>query len=155
MTDKIIYTAENDVIVIRLCGDFVDYSDDAAKSGMLSRLKDKTKIIVCGEKIAEWDSSLAVILFKIIEYATKNGVKYELKDIPKGAVDLMTLAFKVDRKPTVAYEKRLPFFDAVGSFVVLCYDAVAAACGFLDSISGSFWRFCRGKAARFQLQCVS
>ena len=146
MTDKIIYTAENDVIVIKLCGDFINYSDDAAKSGMLSRLKNKTKIVVCGEKINNWDSSLAVILFKIIEYAGKNGMEYELKSIPKGAVDLMTLAFKVDRKPTVATEKSLPFFDAVGTFTVACYDAVCSAYAFLDSIAWSLLRFCAGRA---------
>lgn len=148
MSEKIDWELDgSNVLNIHLFGDFIAFSDDILKIRLYNSLSNKvTEIKVTAENVEKWDTSLAIILFKIYEFARKNNIKVITKNMPSGVDDLMGLAFKVDRNPTANIEKPMSFIEKVGKQAVLVYTATCSACGFLKDILKSFKRLFTGEA---------
>lgn len=144
---KLNFTISENILTIRLEGDYVSYSNDQEKAQLFAAIKKGLKsIIVNGKKLGKWDSSLVSILFELEKNAKQNKLKFELNDIPEGMERLLNLAFAVNSFPSPKTPQPYGFLEKVGIWGISFWRGVNKGLAFFGELFVSILRLIQGKA---------
>ncbi|MBE6454362.1 MAG: ABC transporter permease [Alphaproteobacteria bacterium] len=127
-------------------GDILLYDDQKRINALFNSLKNVEKVSFNTEELQKWDSSLVAILFKLALVCQKNDIKIDWSGLPKNLQQLVELALKVDRKPTVSKDKKIPFFERVGGRTIENIATIKKVMAFLKDVFASLRRFISGTA---------
>ena len=117
-----------------------------------SQLPDKildgeySKVSVDGGGVQEWNTALAVFLFKLSKECKELSVKLEMKGIPEGATRLLALSMAAPPKDLSLSHHSPSFIVRLGERAKSIYDSCMVGVSFFGELLLSFWRLLRGKA---------
>ena len=137
-----------DTLTLTLAGDYLTYDapqETRALFSTLSKNKVKRVQIDC-QSLQQWDSSLVVILYHLIQTSSKHDIKIDLKTLPPELQRLLTLSFKVNNKPERAHSNKENFFEAIGTWGLNTHASFVRGLNFCGAAFSSLGRFFRGKA---------
>ncbi|MBO4295130.1 MAG: ABC transporter permease [Alphaproteobacteria bacterium] len=123
-------------------GNFSEQNDEQYLSLFEKKLNNNVKTIKFeAENFEKWDSSLLLVIFKVIEKARDKNIAYDVSRLPKNLQKLIELAFAVDRKPTRAEKIKRAFIENIGFRTVKLIDIVGKVMSYLKEVLCSCWRF--------------
>ena len=140
------FEKQDNILLISPIGDVLCYDDQRRINALFKSLKNIEKIIFDAKDLQKWDSSLVAILFKLALVCQKNNIVIDWSSLPKNLQQLVELALKVDRKPTVSKDIKIPFFEKVGEWGVEKFATLKKVAYFLADIWSSVKRFVAGTA---------
>ena len=140
------FEKRNDVLVISPVGDMLRYDDQKRINALFSSLKKIEKVTFNANELKKWDSSLVAFLFRLAGVCQKNNIFVDWSGLPKNIKQLVELALKVDRKPTLSKDNMQPFFEEVGEWTLKSFATVKKVWDFLKDIWGAIARFVSGTA---------
>ncbi len=140
------FEKKDNILVISPVGDVVGYDDQRRISALFKSLKNIEKVMFDAKDLQKWDSSLVAVLFRLALVCQKNNITIDWSETPENLKQLVELALKVDRKPTVAKDIKIPFFEAVGEWGIEKFATLKKVAYFLADIWGSVKRFIAGTA---------
>lgn len=111
------YLVEKNKLNIILSGNYIQYKNFEEKEEILN-LANKNDIKVINfnaENLKKWDSSLAVIIFKLVKISKERQININLDKLPENVKSLIKLAFSVDRKPNTKNKTEESFFENIGN----------------------------------------
>lgn len=122
--------------------DFSEQNDEQYLSLFEKNLNNNIKTIKFEtENLGKWDSSLLLIIFRVIEKAKNRNISYDVSGLPKNLQKLVELAFAVDRKPTRAEKIKRAFIENIGFRTVKLIDIVGKVMSYLKEVLCSCGRF--------------
>ncbi|MBR7158990.1 MAG: ABC transporter permease [Alphaproteobacteria bacterium] len=144
----IAYKADRQHMEITLSGDYLSFSDEEIRQKLFADLKNKrpATIVLNGQELGQWDSTLAVVLFEVIKFAQKHSLHIDLSGLPENLRHFLDLAFAVDRKPEATKLSRLPFLEAIGSKTLDIYHSSRKGSAFIKQVLISILKGLSGKA---------
>ncbi len=142
------YIVKQNRLLLTLSGDFLSYQNDSEKEGVLKQVQaSKIKTIdIDATHLGQWDSSLVVILFKMMQRARKEGIPVHLNMLPAGLQRLLNLAFAVDRKPPKHHTVNEEFLVRLGGWYLKTQTSFFKGWNFIKEVLHSFRRFFSKKA---------
>lgn len=93
------------------------------------------------EDLKKWDSSLILIISKIVETAKNKGIKIDISGLPDNLQKLIDLAFAVDRKPHHEQKTKWPFIENVGFKTITFIKVVKKVISYVNEVFVSCGRF--------------
>lgn len=142
------YVVENKQIQITLAGDYRNFDDTSAKSGIFAAME-KTplkEIVFNGSRLGKWDSTLVVILFEISKIAVSKGIEVNADSLPDNLKCLIVLALKVNRRPSLPQNQKFSFLEAVGNRGLEIYAGILKGWMFMHQTLKSVGRFFTSQA---------
>ncbi len=151
MNDRVMalkYEIKQNKLQLVLSGNYLLYQNDAEKQAILNHIQSgKIKqIIVDGTQLGQWDSSLVVVLFKMMQRARYEKISMQIDSLPIGLQRLLNLAFAVDRKPPHPKVNRLDFLERLGDWYLQIIASARKGIAFISTVLSSFGRFFCGRA---------
>ncbi|MGN0919836.1 MAG: MlaE family ABC transporter permease [Alphaproteobacteria bacterium] len=118
------------------------------QSSITTALKHKsiTHLILKNDGIQKWDSSLVIVLYRLLKTAHDRAIIVNTTDLPAGLNQLLSLAFSVDRKPTQTHPKRWPFPENIGDSAIHLMQTVGQCLSFSMTVFSAFNRWLHNKA---------
>lgn len=140
------YSIESDILKISFCGDFIDYHNEKEYKNFLEQtnLKKFKEIIIDCKNLRKWDSTLAVIIFRILQNNKES--KIDTSNIPSSLQKLLELAFSGEKKPVNQKQEQKSIIEKIGDNTIDKYTAFYRGINFLTSIFKSLGRFLSGIA---------
>ena len=138
------YKEEYNNLIVNFSGDFISFKKD--KSELFTKANSAKNIIITTNNLQKWDSSLAIILYKIIKISKEKNINISYNNIEDNLKRLIDLAFSVDRKPEQNKEEKLDFFSKIGNKFLICKESFLNGYNFLKEFLNSFKRFIFKKA---------
>ncbi|MDD2839509.1 MAG: ABC transporter permease [Rickettsiales bacterium] len=140
------YSLNNSVLKISFCGDFINYHNEKEYENFLKCINSSTfkQIIIDGKELKKWDSTLAVLVFKIL----KNNKKAEIdtSTLPDGLKKLLELAFYSEKNPINHEQEKKSIIEKIGDNTINKYTAFDRGFIFFINIFKSLGRFFAGIA---------
>lgn len=130
-------------LVVGLEGDIRHYDEAADVSGLLHQVK---SLVFEAKGKVLWDSSVAALLFNLIEIAKQKKITCSVEALPEDLQSLLKLALTVDRKPVVRKPENENFLEKAGDFGVSVWESMTHAGAFLSETLKSVGRFIGGRA---------
>lgn len=148
ITMELKYTIKQNKLILVLNGNYIHFRNDAEKQSLLDSIQSKKmkEIIVDGKSLGAWDSSLVVILFKMIQIARHHKIPVSIETLPIGLQRLVNLAFAVDRKPPHPQTKQFGFLEKLGEWYLQTIAAAKKGGLFIATVLGSFKRLFQHRA---------
>ena len=140
------FSIKKNNLIIFLSGNFVQYENEKALHSLWSKIRTTPpqQIFFHTEELKTWDSSLVVILYKLIQQAQKQSIQVNLSGLPSGLQRLLGLAFTVERKAPRPLSNSLDFISRIGETVLMIIDSVQKGSAFLKEVVISFGRAIAG-----------
>ena len=140
------FSIKKNNLIIFLSGNFVQYENEKALHSLWSKIRTTPpqQIFFHTEELKTWDSSLVVILYKLIQQAQKQSIQVNLSGLPSGLQRLLGLAFTVERKAPRPLSNSLDFISRIGETVLMIIDSVQKGSAFLKEVVVSFGRAIAG-----------
>ena len=139
-------TSQNKTVTLVLKGDFIDFEDNSLLQNITEVMPEN--IIIDGQQINKWDSSLLLILFNLNKYANQNRISIENINMPKGLIKMLKLALVV---PEHLNQETLPknesLLDKIGGFGLNVWQNLVTGIGFTLVCFKALWLFIRGKSS--------
>lgn len=144
-------------ITLFLSGDFHQYDiskEEKIFFDTLEQSKIRT-VKIEATYLKEWDSSLVVILYRLLKIAERKKIIVNLDLLPINLRRLLTLAMTVDRKPTRPKEGEVGFLEKVGEKSLENYVTLLKGLRFMALSFYSFIRLFTSKAVMRSVDFVS
>ena len=140
---KLEFFTKNDILTIIFQGDYLNYDDNFAKDKLFAEFENHKikKIYINALKLAEWDSTLVVILFELFQVAKQKNIKVITDDLPKNLYNLLQLSIAVDRKPNKQGEKPEDFLEKLGGKTFKLWQSIYSGLNFIKDIGKSLRRY--------------
>ncbi len=148
MDTALSFSMQKNHLTITLAGDFIHYENDRATHPLWTQIhKASPKTIAFdAHQLQAWDSSLLVLIYRLMQYAAKHNMRVDTAGLPVGLQRLLTLAFAVDRKPTAARMAHLDFLSRIGQIVLVIIDSTQKGLHFIHTVLKSVGRAIAGLA---------
>lgn len=148
MNTALSFSMQKNHLTIILAGDFIRYEDERVLHPLWAQVRGKSPktITFDSQKLQNWDSSLVVLIYRLMQYAAKHAVQIDTTGLPIGLQRLLTLAFSVDRKPTVSKIPHLDFLSRIGQTVLVIIDSIQKGLRFIKAVLKSIGRAIAGTA---------
>ncbi|MBR4220020.1 MAG: ABC transporter permease [Victivallales bacterium] len=104
------------------------------------------EVRVEGGGVQEWNTALAVFLFKLSKECKECSAKLEMKGIPEGASRLVALSMAAPPKDLRKSHRSPLFIVRLGENAKEFYDTCMVGVQFFGELLLSFWHLLRGKA---------
>lgn len=142
------YAVKQNRLILTLSGDFLTYQNEPEKAALLRQITpSKIKTIdIDATHLGQWDSSLVVILFKMMQRARKEKITMHINMLPTGLQRLLNLAFIVDRNPSKHFSAREAFLVRLGGWYLKTQAAFFKGWDFIKEVLHSFKRLFFKKA---------
>ena len=140
------FEKKGNVFFISPVGDVLCYDDQRRIDALFKSLKNIEKVKFNAKDLEKWDSSLVAVLFKLALICQKNNITVDWSGLPKNLQQLVELALKVDRKPSTAKDKKVPFLERVGEWGIDKFATLKKVYDFWIDIWGAIKRFSAGTA---------
>ena len=116
MKQELDFSTSGETLTLNVSGDFVSYDNEELKSRLYATAEDNNIqcISVDAQKLGQWDSTFAVIIFELKKIALKHRKTFKTLNFPQNLERLINLAFSVDRKPAQPDTSSGGFFENVG-----------------------------------------
>lgn len=101
-------------------------------------------LIVDGEQVISWDTTLLVFLHKIKQKADQNNLPMEWQKLPSGVSRLLQLASAQAARATQPKSARKNWLEKFGLRSLQAGDKIAKTCGFLGELTISLPKLCLG-----------
>lgn len=139
------FNINQDILEIALNGDFLHFSanPDVYEAANEKRVKN---IVVDGQNIKKWDSSLLLILFELSRIAQKRRISLKIKSLPDGLSRMLNLALAVKPHTDVIRSEKSGFLERLGGNGWEIYQTVIKGLSFVSEGFGSLLRFFKGGA---------
>lgn len=143
---------ENDrELVIGLTGDWSLEAPEVALEEALSPLKESDsaleRVTFDSSELGRWDTSLIIALVAIRKFARAKELDFDDSGLPKGARQLLQLAFSVrEREDTRRQVEAQGFVYNLGQSTLALIQETRQFFAFTGRVTRSFSRFVRGKA---------
>ena len=139
------FNINQDILKIALNGDFLHFSanPDVYEAAAEKRVKN---IVVDGQNIKNWDSSLLLILFELSRIAQKRRIGLKTKSLPDGLNRMLNLALAVKPHTDIIRSEKSGFLERLGSKGWEIYQTVIKGLKFVSESFGSFSQFAKGRA---------
>ncbi len=129
-------------------GRFVCFQDSSSLSRVIEIVQKGQikRVVVQTKEVIGWDSSLAIILYRVKKETERAHIPIIWKERTNGLKRLVELAFSVDRKPPVLSKKTSSFLEKIGETGFLVYQSCCAGFSFLKKVMFSLGRLLSGRA---------
>ncbi|MFV0626508.1 MAG: MlaE family ABC transporter permease [Alphaproteobacteria bacterium] len=138
------------VVSVKISGDYLAKTYDEKISQFFLDLNQNKKIkeiVLDAKDLKNWDSSLVVIFYELVQVSQTHKIKINLTVLPEGLQRLINLAFSVDRKPTSQDNKtKAHFLVRLGKSTENLFGSIKSGLYFIDSVVGSVFRFVTSRA---------
>lgn len=138
------YTLEKDLLKINFSGNFTSFKE--SKTEMFNDLIRVKKVEITTNNLNNWDSSLVIIIYKIIKISKTNNIEVDYNNIQDNLKQLINLAFSVDRKPEHKDKIEKDFFIRLADKYLFYKDSFLNGFDFIKESLKSIKRFFIGKA---------
>lgn len=109
---------------------------------------DIKEIIVNGDALGDWDSSLLIFLTKLNRNASEKGIEVRGEGLPEGSRRLLERAKVTSKQIAVrTREEKQAFFSSVGSRTIDLVSSMGEVFEFTGEVFVAMFKLCRGKAA--------
>jgi phospholipid/cholesterol/gamma-HCH transport system permease protein len=143
---KLSLRAEGDHLIVTLSGDWLLATPLPEAEAIASAFTPSLKyILVEGEALGAWDSSLVLFLYQLKQLCLKLGSELKLNSLPKGAIRLLELASAVPARTQRAHFKPSLLARLGLALIDLALEAYAFT-HFIGEALTAFLRFARAKA---------
>lgn len=135
--------SESGLLEISFQGDFLHYEhlEELEEIQKLPETPLLKKIILKGEGIQKWDSTLLVILYDLAQKTGEKKIPVETDNLPEGIQNLLNLALTVKRRPPETEEKKESFLTRWGEETLNKYAALKKGAAFAGTAFKSIGRF--------------
>ena len=142
---NLMFNINQDILEIALNGDFLHFSanPDVYEAANEKRVKN---IVVDGQNIKKWDSSLLLILFELSRIAQKRRIGLKTKSLPDGLNRMLNLALAVKPHTDIIRSEKSGFLERLGSNGWEIYQTVIKGLKFVSESFGSLSQFAKGRA---------
>ena len=143
--NNVAFDIKNNVLKISLTGDFVAFE---ASTDLYQKLENNKfdKIVVNGDKINKWDSSLLLFFFNVEKNKNNNVIKYE--KMPSGLIKMLKLALSVPKHIDAKYEKKPESaLEKFGGFGLYIWQNISKGLNFINECFKALWLFIQGKSS--------
>jgi phospholipid/cholesterol/gamma-HCH transport system permease protein len=143
---KLSLRAEGDHLIVTLSGDWLLATPLPEAEAIASAFTPSLKyILVEGEALGAWDSSLVLFLYQLKQLCLELGSELKLNSLPKGAIRLLELASAVPARTQRAHFKPSLLARLGLALIDLALEAYAFT-HFIGEALTAFLRFARAKA---------
>ena len=148
MDTALTFSMQKNHLTITLAGDFIHYENNQATHPLWAQVRGKSPktITFNSQKLQNWDSSLLVLIYRLMLYAAKHDIRVDTAGLPIGLQRLLTLAFTVDRKPTTSRTIHLDFLSRIGQTVLIILNSIQKGMHFIHTVLKSVVRAIAGLA---------
>lgn len=148
MVNGLEYLFNNGELVVNISGNNLMYTSRDIKNSLIKIIdeSDIKSIKINASKLESWDSTLVVILYKLINLSKEKNIDIDAKSLPDGLVRLLKLAFSVDRKPEQDDNNKNSFLENLGGKTLNAWGAIKSGLSFLAETARSMGRFFTSKA---------
>ena len=143
--NNIAFDIRDNMLKITFSGNFIGFE---ASSNLYQKFENHTfdKIIINGENINNWDSSLLLILFNIEKNKNTAFVKYE--KVPSGLINMLKLALSVPEHLNVeSKQKAESVLERLGGFGLSIWQNISTGLTFINKCFVALWLFISGKSS--------
>ena len=142
---NLMFNINQDILEIALNGDFLHFS---ANPGVYEAANEKRvkNIVVDGQNIKKWDSSLLLILFELSRIAQKRRISLKTKSLPDGLNRMLNLALAVKPHTDVIRPEKSGFLERLGGNGWEIYQTIIKGLSFVSESFGSLLHFFKGDA---------
>lgn len=140
------YSINNDILKISFHGDFTNYSNQKGYENFLKEINSKNfkEIIIDGTNLKKWDSTLVVIIFKILQNNKK--AKIDISTLSENLKKLLELAFSSEKNPINHEQEKKSIIEKIGNNTISKYDAFTRGLKFFLDTFKSLGKFFSGIA---------
>lgn len=134
---------------INFSGDWQISTGLPAISTVISEIsghKDISQITFNVSRLQKWDSGFVSFLFQLLKECEHRKIRIIRDELPQGVQKLLGLALKVHEEEIVSPKVHEPFFQRVGSKVLVVYRSIFLMLNFLGEITLAFVRLFARKA---------
>lgn len=148
MKQELDFSTSGETLTLNVSGDFVSYDNEELKSRLYATAEDNNIqcISVDTQKLGQWDSTFAVIIFELKKIALKHRKTFKTLNFPQNLERLINLAFSVDRKPAQPDTSSGGFFENVGAWGIKLVASIRKGFNFMKASGGSFFRSIIGRS---------
>lgn len=142
------YHIAQKTLLLELSGNYTAYDDVAQKEKLFQEVS-KAKIdhvTIKADTLKQWDSTLVVILFRLIQIANHRKIHVNMSHLPLALQRLLRLAMAVERKPMKEKNETVSFLEELGNWGVKIYAAFGRGIAFLGRTICSVGRLVTGRA---------
>ena len=140
------YSLQDNTLTINFTGNFISFKN-SNKTELFSIVKKVNKIKITTSNLTQWDSSLTIILYKIIKISKEKNIEIDYSAIDENLKRLINLAFSVDRKPERPIIEEEDFFTMWGNRFLTLKSSFLNGFSFILQSLTSIKRFFIGKAS--------
>lgn len=133
---------------ITFSGNFCQFDDISQKTALIHEIEKSSykKIAVYFDRLNTWDSSLVIILTKLIQVAQKHKIKTDFQSLPKELNELLKLVFDTNRYPTREISYKSDFLTRLGKNGISLWNNTKKGIQFIKDTFDSFIRLLLGRA---------
>ena len=145
---EITYTLQHNTLNVYLNGSFEQLDTQIDKQQLYQIAKNESvhKIVIQGQKLVHWDSSLIVVLYQLAKIAQERHIVFTSNSLPGDIKQLLDLSLAVSRKPIHNVSQYSDFLENLGQWGVNVFTSVRQGLFFLKDCTASLGRFCVGNA---------
>ncbi len=142
------YHEESNILTLQLRGNLSLFDEKEKKEEVFNKIKNTKiqQIILKGNLLTSWDSTLSSYLYKIIKFSYDNKISVDYSSIPYNLKRLLDLALIVDRKPNQNNLLKIGLLEDIGEKSIALWHILKKGFSFLNSIMLSIGRFFKGNA---------
>ncbi len=136
------YKQNKEELILELSGSFLNYDNEKVKESLYAAAEDSGVRIITVKAggLQKWDSTLVVILCRLVEISRRRKIRYDFNGLPVHLQRLIELAFSVDRKPAHDEPEQLPFLENLGTKGLNIYGDVKKGLHFMKDCFASLGR---------------
>lgn len=140
------YFINGGILNISFSGDFINFTENEEYKTFLKHTETKEfkKIIINCEKLEKWDSTLVVIIYKILNEKHKSEI--DISTLPEGIKKLLELASHTHKNQFKHKHKQESIVEKIGDNTFEEYTAFSRGAIFVFEVFKSLIRFFSGKA---------
>ena len=133
-------------VVLTIAGHFIRWNADEEINRLSNDIRrlNPRKVICRDNGIEQWDSSLVVLLYNLMQGFPN--ISFETKSLPEGIRRLLELAFAVDRKPTLPQTEKENWLEQLGGQVLSIEESVRHGLTFIRKIGVSVLSWIKGQS---------
>ncbi|MBP5215315.1 MAG: ABC transporter permease [Alphaproteobacteria bacterium] len=129
-------------VLITVNGDVLDYNTDDFAKNIAEKLSKEVKVLVIeGEDVEKWDSSLLAVLYKAVTEAKKHKIVYKITGFAKNVQDLLNLSLAVENIPNRKSSENPGFLERLGKSFLDLLQKIGEVTDFLIEVCKSLGRF--------------
>ena len=140
------FNISNSLLNISFEGDYLLFSNDNAKGKVFALIKNNLQgIVLSAQALGKWDSTLLSFIFEIEKRARELSIPVRYNAFPDGLINLINLAFSVDRKPSPVDTGKAGLLESIGSWGVSVYHGIKSGLSFMGKTFNAVFRSMFGR----------